>query len=99
MDEMTYQPEASEADALTERPVASALSGCLYAVFVISMSGGMLLINAFLCLTIYAALPKVESEEISSRIGQMFFFVAPVLLMVVEWNLLDRVQRLFRGHE
>jgi hypothetical protein len=80
----------------SERPTTSALSGCLYATFVIVLSGGMLFVNAFLCLTIYAALPRVQSEDLAARIGQMFFFVAPVALMVVEWNLLDRVQRLFR---
>ena len=79
----------------SEDAATSTLSGCLYATFVILVSGGMLLVNAFLCLSIYAALPKYENEAISSRVGQLFFFVAPVMLMVVEWNLLDRVQRLF----
>jgi len=82
-------------DGSTQRPTTAALSGCLYATFVIVLSGGMLFVNAFLCLTIYAALPRVQSEDLAARIGQMFFFVAPVALMVVEWNLLDRVQRLF----
>ncbi len=92
------QPDIpSEIDSFTERPITSSLSGCLYAAFVVFVSTGMLLVNAVLCLTIYAALPKYDNEQISSRIGQLFFFVAPILLLIVEWNLLDRLQRLFRS--
>ena len=96
---MAFDLERNELKAEAERSVAGALSGCMYATFIIVISGGMLLVNAFLCLTIYAALPKIESPEIAVRVEQMFYFVAPVLLMVVEWNLLDRVQRLFRNDE
>ncbi len=92
---MSFESKETQLASTEEHPAVGALSGCLYAVFVIALSGGMLLVNAFLCLTIYAALPKVQSEDIAARIGQMFFFIAPVVLMVVEWNLLDRVQRLF----
>ncbi len=83
-------------ESLAERPVASAASGCLYAAYVVLLSAGLLFLNALFCLTIYAALPKNGDEQIVSRIGQMFFFIAPILLLIVEWNLLDRVQRLFR---
>ena len=78
------------------RRLANSLSGMLYAVFVVAMSGMMLFMNAILCLTIYSALPKYNNEQIASRIGQLFFFIVPVMLMVVEWNLLDRLQRLFQ---
>lgn len=84
-----------QADSFTERPVRSALSGCLYAAFVVSVSVGLLLVNALLCLTIYGAIPKSGSEALISRLGQLFFFIAPVLLLIVQWNLLDRLQRLF----
>ncbi len=80
----------------SERPAAGLLSGCLYSAFVVSASGAMMLVNAFLCLTIYAALPKHSSQEVASRVGQLFFFIGPILLLIVEWNLLDRVQRLFQ---
>ncbi len=92
---MTYGQEPLPVESTSERPFTGAVSGCLYAVAVIALSGGMLLVNAFLCLTVYSAFPKYENEAIEARIGQLFFFVAPVLLMVVEWNLLDRVLRLF----
>lgn len=81
-------------DLYTERPVASAMSGCLYATFVIAVSGAMLLVNAMLCLSIYSAFPKSDDLQIAPRLGQLFFFVAPVLLMILEWNLLDRLQRM-----
>lgn len=83
-----------ERDLYSQAPIISALSGVLYALFVIGLSGGMLLINSMLCLSIYAVLPKYDNVEIAQRAGQMFFFIAPVVLMLVEWNLLDRVQRL-----
>lgn len=85
----------NESDSFRERPVRSALSGCLYVGLVVVTSIGLLLVNALLCLTIYGAVPKPGNEELVARIGQMFFFVAPVLLLIVEWNLLDRLQRLF----
>ena len=84
-----------QVDSFTERPVRSALSGCLYATFVVSVSVSLLLVNALLCLTIYGAIPMSGSEALTSRLGQLFFFVAPILLLLVQWNLLDRLQRLF----
>lgn len=86
-----------DADSYSDQPIKSALSGCLYASFVVTVSVSFLLMNALLCLTIYGAIPKSESDEAVARIGQLFFFIAPVMLLLVEWNLLDRLQRLFRG--
>jgi hypothetical protein len=88
--------EQRDSDTFSERPFASMLSGCMYAAFVIAFSCGMLAVNAFLCTAFYAALPKHESVEISSRVGQLYYFIVPIVLLVVEWNLLDRVQRLFQ---
>lgn len=88
---------SSKDDMFTERPVVSALSGCSYAVFVIGISALMLLVNALFCLTIYSVLPNSANEQIASRVGQLFYFIVPVLLMIVEWNVLDRLGRLFRG--
>ena len=95
---MSFESDGTKLGSYSDRPATGALSGCLYAVFVIVVSGGMLLMNAFVCLMVYAALPKLQSEDISARIGQMFFFVVPIMLLVVEWNLLDRLQRLFQRH-
>lgn len=82
-------------DSFTERPLISTLSLCLYIAFVVSVSAGLLFINALLCLTIYAAIPKPGGDAVASQLGQLFYFVAPVLLLWVQWNLLDRLQRLF----
>ncbi len=87
----------NDADSFAERPVRSALSGCFYVAFVVVVSVGLLLVNALLCLTIYGAVPKPNNEEVVARVGQLFFYVAPVLLLILEWNLLDRLNRLFRG--
>ena len=87
---------SNDRDSFSERPLTSALSGCLYAMFVVLISVAMLFVNALLCLTIYAAIPKSGNEEVMARIGQLFFFIAPLLLLILEWNLLDRLQRLFR---
>lgn len=84
-------------DAVTERPVASVASGCLYAVYVVGLSASMLFVNALICLTVYSALPKPEDEEVASRVGQLFFFTVPLIMLIVEWHLLDRLQRLFRS--
>ncbi len=89
LDYGTEQPET-----LSER-LAAAFSSSLYAIFVIALSGGMLLVNAIFCLTVYAAMPKYQNAQIAAQIGQFFFFIVPVLLMVLEWHLLDRIGRLF----
>ncbi|MCA9127637.1 MAG: hypothetical protein KDB22_11150 [Planctomycetales bacterium] len=85
-----------ESDSFSERPLASALSGCFYAAFVIALSVGMLLTNALLCLTIYSIMPEFGPPELNQRVGQFFYFLAPVLLMVLEWHLIDRVRRMLR---
>ena len=86
-------------DLVTERPVVSVVSGCLYAVIVVALSGGMLFLNALFCLAIYSLLPKVGDEQIASRIGQMIFFVLPLVMLLLEWHLIDRIQRLFRSDQ
>lgn len=98
---MSMEPSsiADETDSFTDRPFASALSGFFYATFVISISIAMLLVNALLCLTIYSAIPDYGPGELSARVGQFFYFVAPVVLMVLEWHLIDRVRRMFSTHD
>ncbi len=85
-------------DSFTQRPLRNTLSVCLYIAFVVGVSAGLLFLNALLCLTIYAAVPKPRSEPLALQLGQVFFFVAPILLLLVQWNLLDRLQRLFDRH-
>ena len=85
----------SPTDSFTERPLASSMSGCLYALFVVVLSGALLLVNAILCIAVYSSMPKYQSENVAHRVGQLFYFIAPVVLLIIEWNLLDRIQRLF----
>lgn len=84
-------------DSFARQPLRNALSGCFYVALVLSVSIGLLLLNALLCLTIYGAIPKGNNEELSARVGQLFFFLAPVLLLIIQWHLLDRLQRLFHS--
>lgn len=69
----------------------------MYALFVVVLSGFLLLINAVVCTAVYAALPIPSNNEIAPRIGQFFFYLGPIILMVIQWNLLDRLARLFRN--
>ena len=65
----------------------------------------MLILNSVLCLSAHSALTLFGPEWLTKnpvlqpRASQMFYFLAPVVLMVVEWNLLDRIQRLFSAEE
>lgn len=86
-------------DSLTdvsERPIAGVASGCLYAALVVALSAGMLFLNSIFCLSIYSAIPFPKDEDFASRAGQMFFFTVPLVLLIIEWHVLDRLQRLFR---
>lgn len=79
----------------------SAISSGLYATYVVGVSALMLILNSVLCLSAHSALTLFGPEWLTNnpavqpQASQMFYFLAPVLLMVVEWNLLDRIQRLF----
>jgi hypothetical protein len=79
-----------------EAPLTNITSGCLYAAYVVGLSAGLLFLNALFCLSVYGLLPFSENDPMSSRIGQLFFFIVPLLMLIVEWNLLDRLRRLLR---
>jgi hypothetical protein len=67
-----------------------------------TISGMMLVLNAILCLSAHSAIllfgPEwlTKNPIVAPRAGQLFFFIVPVALMVLEWNLLDRLGNLFR---
>ncbi len=88
--------ESEPSNSLRETPLANIASGCLYAVYVVGLSAGLLFLNSLFCTMVYAFVPKLSNEQMASRAGQLFFFVVPLILLIVEWNLLDRVRRLFR---
>lgn len=85
----------NHSDSFSQRPLRNTLLACLYIAYVVGVSAGLFFLNALLCLTIYAAVPKPAGEQLASQLGQSFYFLAPILLLLVEWNLLDRLQRLF----
>ncbi len=81
------------------------VSATCYAIFVVGVSALMLVLNAVMCLSAHTALTLFGPEfitknpEIAPRASQMFYFIAPVVLMVLEWTLLDRLFRLFNKDE
>ena len=83
----------------------NALSATLYAAFIVGVSAMMLILNAVLCLSAHSAFTLIAPDsitmnpEIAPRASQMFYFIAPVILMVLEWTLLDRLFRLFNKNE
>ncbi|MDX1926038.1 MAG: hypothetical protein SFV81_05945 [Pirellulaceae bacterium] len=100
----------SKSDATNSSPqpqsaYASAISSTLYATYVVGISALMLVLNSVLCLSAHSALTLFGPEWLTKnpalqpRASQMFYFLAPVVLMVVEWNLLDRIQRLFSAEQ
>ena len=81
--------------------LATSLSGCLYLLVVLSITTGMLIVNAIVCLSIHSAFMNMGSQPLADstlapHLGQLFFFLVPILLTVIQWNLLDRLDRLFR---
>ncbi len=81
------------------------VSNLLFATYVVIVSAMMLIVNALMCLSAHSALTLFGPEwltknpNIYPRASQMFYFLAPVVLMVLEWNLLDRIQRLFNSEQ
>lgn len=81
------------------------LSGCGYAIVVVVISTLMLTINGVLCVSAYSAFtlfgPRglTENPNVEPRVSQLFHFVTPVILLVLEWHLIDRLSRLFQRTE
>lgn len=94
--------EALESSGDEPNSLRTSLSGCGYLLYVLLVTTGMLIINAIVCLSIYSAVmnfgPKYLRDDsgIAPHIGQLFFFIVPILLTIVQWNLLDRLSRIFR---
>ena len=76
-------------------------TGCLYLLILLVVSTGMLVVNAIVCLSVHSVLkifgPSaiVDNPSVAPHLFQLFFFVVPILLTFVEWNLLDRLSRMF----
>lgn len=83
----------------------SLFAATMYATFIVGVSALMLILNAVMCLSAHTALTLfgpttiTENPEIAPRVSQMIYFVVPVILMVLEWILLDRLFHLFSKDE
>lgn len=91
--------QLEQLDTVTERPLISVTSGCLYAFFVVGLSATLLFLNALACLAAYPYFPSVGDEQIGAKLGQLFFFMVPLIMLIVEWHLIDRLQRMFRSNK
>lgn len=92
-------------DEMTSRPsgLSSSVSGCGYLLFVLAVTTVMLIINSIVCLSIHSAVMSFGPQYMQDKAGlgphvaQLFFFLVPVLLTILQWNLLDRLNRIMRG--
>ena len=92
----------NESSAEEPNALATSLSGCAYLFVLLAITTGMLIVNAIVCLSIHSVFMTfgpswlVDNASIAPHVGQLFFFVVPILLTILQWNLLDRLDRLFR---
>lgn len=102
---MENKSETPESLSHSQSLLVSAISNGAYAAYVVGMSALMLILNSVLCLSAHSALTLFGPEwltknpSVQPRASQLFYFLAPVVLMVLEWNLLDRIQRLFSAEQ
>ncbi len=95
----------SNIEEMTSLPsgLSSSLTGCGYLLYVLAVTTVMLIINAIVCLSIHSAVMSYGPSYMTDKSGpgphiaQLFFFLAPVLLTILQWNLLDRLNRIMRG--
>lgn len=91
-------------DSSGEEPnsLTTSLSGCAFLLLILVVTTGMLIVNAVVCLSVHSAFMMfgpsviVDNASLAPYIGQLFYFLVPVLLTIIQWNLLDRLNRLFR---
>ncbi|MCC6508388.1 MAG: ABC transporter ATP-binding protein [Pirellulaceae bacterium] len=97
-----YEPSLDDLDDQPTGGLSTSMTGCGYLLFVLTVTTGMLITNAIVCLSIHSAVmsfgPKYMREPtgFGPHIAQLFFFIAPVVLTIIQWNLLDRLNRMFR---
>jgi hypothetical protein len=77
--------------------LVTSLSGCAYLLVILLVTTGMLIVNAIVCLSIHSAYMTFGPPRIVEDPTISPFFVVPILLTIVQWNLLDRLNRIFRG--
>jgi hypothetical protein len=102
---MPINSESTDSSPQPQSAFISAISSIAYATYVVAVSALMLILNSVLCLSAHSVLTLFGPEwltknpAVQPRASQLFYFLAPVVLMVVEWNLLDRIHRLFSAEQ
>ncbi len=99
-DRFTYE---SIDESKTQRQLKASnltwLAGCGFILYTLSVTALMLLVNSVICVSLHTAFRNVAPElftdhaQIATPASQMFFFLAPIVLLIIEWNWLDRFSR------
>lgn len=72
-------------------------SGCLYVLGLTLVASALLFVNGGMVLAVFRSLSHLLPSSFSDqRIVQFVLFVAPVLLLVLQWMMLDVVMRVIR---
>ena len=86
---MSWQGNADERNIVT--------AGCLIATGSAVLTGFLLFINGSLVMAILAALAQSGPEWMAKpAFSQFMLFAMPVLLVVIEWMMIDYVRTRFR---
>ena len=82
---------------MTRVRVPGFAAGCLYALMIAETTGAMLFINGSIVLVFVSALAQ-SGYAIAARedIAQLLLLAVPVVMVVVEWKLIDYVWRWIR---
>ena len=66
--------------------------GCGYLLLVCLIACVLLVVNAIVVRAVYVSfLPDTPSTDTEKRIGRAVMFVGPIVLLVIEWTLIDRI--------
>ena len=101
MDRRTLVETNGDSSDNEPNSLLTSATGCLYLLAILAVTTGMLVVNAVVCLSVHSVFKNfgpsaiVDNPSIAPHVYQLFFFVVPVLLTIVEWNWLDRLSRMF----
>lgn len=75
-------------------------SGCIWMLGTMFISGVLLVLNAIFCISLYfgfaaqfaASNRRLGSWLESSVVSQLFMFITPVLMLAIQWLLIDALR-------
>ncbi len=86
--------DANESCDVREPPLSGSAAGCLYGLVVAVVTGAMLFINGSIVLVFVKALAQSGSALASRKdVAQLLLLTVPVVMVVVEWKLIDYLWR------